>query len=315
MLALTLLALLIRRLLHIGATVVLVTLLIFALMHLLPGDPVLMLLGEKATDAGIAQMRHQMGLDRSLFEQFWVFLGQMATFRFGDSITMRVPVADLIRDRLPITLMLTGMAIVLSLVIAVPLAFVAALRQGGVADTVIRIVSQVSLSMPVFYIGLILLITLAAGLRWFPVGGIGTGFVQDLYYLFLPALTLALSLSSILLRNLREALIEVLNADFVSFATAKGLLRSTVLGRHVLRNAWISTITLLGLHAGSLVGGAVITETVFAVPGVGRLMIDSIFSRDYAVVQGLTMVLAVMVSVVFLAVDALQAVLDPRVSA
>jgi peptide/nickel transport system permease protein len=169
--------------------------------------------------------------------------------------------------------------------------------------------------MPVFYIGLILLITLAAGLRWFPVGGIGDSFVQNLYYMFLPALTLALSLSAILLRNLREALIEVLQAEYVSFATAKGLMRHTVLGRHVLRNAWISTITLLGLHVGSLVGGAVITETVFAIPGVGRLMIDSIFARDYAVVQGLTLVLAVMVSIVFLAVDALQAVLDPRVAA
>lgn len=309
------LGILARRLLHIAATVVLVGLLIFALMHLLPGDPVLMLLGERATDAGIAQMRHDMGFDRTILEQFWEFLLRMATLQFGDSITMRVPVASLIRDRLPVTLMLTSMAVVLALLIAVPLAFIAALRRGGIADAAIRAVSQVSLSMPVFYIGLILLITLAAGLGWFPVGGIGNGFFEDLYYLFLPALALALSLSAILLRNLRESLIEVLHAEYVNFATAKGLMRRTVLGRHVLRNAWISTVTLLGLHVGSLIGGAVITETVFAVPGVGRLMIDSIFSRDYAVVQGLTMVLAVLVSVVFLAVDALQAVLDPRVGA
>jgi peptide/nickel transport system permease protein len=309
------LGILARRLLHIAATVVLVALLIFVLMHFLPGDPVLMLLGERATDASIAQMRHDMGFDRTMLEQFWEFLLHMTTLQFGDSITMRVPVISLVRDRLPVTLLLTGMAMVLALLIAVPLAFVAALRQGGIADAVIRVISQVSLSMPVFYIGLILLITLAAGLRWFPVGGIGNGFLEDLYYLFLPALTLALSLSAILLRNLRESLIEVLHAEYVSFATAKGLMRRTVLGRHVLRNAWISTITLLGLHIGSLVGGAVITETVFAVPGVGRLMVDSIFSRDYAVVQGLTMVLAVMVSVVFLAVDALQAMLDPRVGA
>jgi peptide/nickel transport system permease protein len=169
--------------------------------------------------------------------------------------------------------------------------------------------------MPVFYIGLVLLITLAAGLRWFPVGGIGDGFFQDFYYLFLPALTLALSLSAILLRNLRASLIEVLRAEFVDFATAKGLRRRVVLGRHVLRNASISMLTLLGLNMGSLVGGAVITETVFGIPGAGRLMVDSIFARDYAVVQGLTMVLAIMVSVVFLAVDALQALLDPRTAA
>jgi len=276
---------------------------------------VLMLLGERASDAQIAQMRHDMGLDRTVLEQFVEFVARMATLQFGDSISQRVPVALLIRERLPATLMLTGMAAVLAVAIAFPLAFLAALRQGGIADAIIRMVSQVSLSMPVFYIGLILLITLAAGLRWFPVGGIGDSFLEDLYYLFLPSLTLALSLSAILLRNLREALIEVLNAEFVGFATAKGLRRRTVLGRHVLRNACVSTVTLLGLHIGSLVGGAVITETVFAVPGIGRLMIDSIFARDYAVVQGLTMVLAVMVSVVFLAVDAVQAVLDPRAAA
>jgi peptide/nickel transport system permease protein len=220
----------------------------------------------------------------------------------------------LIVDRLPNTLLLTGMAAMLAVLTAVPLALLAALRQGGWTDAMVRGFSQLSLSMPVFYVGLILLITLAAGLRWFPVGGIGGSFMEDLFYLFLPALTLALSLSAILLRNLRSSLIEVLHAEFVSFATAKGLRRRVVLGRHVLRNASISTVTLLGLNVSSLVGGAVITETVFGIPGVGRLMIDSIFSRDYAVVQGLTMVLCVLVSVVFLAVDALQALLDPRIA-
>ena len=309
------LALLARRVLHIAATVVLVALLIFALMHFLPGDPVLMLLGDRASDESIARMRHEMGLDRTMLEQFWEFLWHMATFRFGDSVTMRVPVVSLIKERLPVTIMLTSMAMVLAVLIAAPLAFIAALRQGGWADAVIRVISQVSLSMPVFYIGLVLLITLAAGLRLFPVGGIGDGFFENLYYLFLPSLTLALSLSAILLRNLRESLIDVLHADYVAFATAKGLARRTVLTRHVLRNACISTVTLLGLHVGSLIGGAVITESVFAIPGVGRLMIDSIFSRDYAVVQSLTMVIAILVSLVFLVFDAVLAMLDPRVSA
>jgi peptide/nickel transport system permease protein len=309
------LALLARRVLHIAATVVLVALLIFALMHFLPGDPVLMLLGDRASDESIARMRHEMGLDRTMLEQFWEFLWHMVTFRFGDSVTMRVPVVSLIKERLPVTIMLTSMAMVLAVLIAAPLAFVAALRQGGWADAVIRVISQVSLSMPVFYIGLVLLITLAAGLRLFPVGGIGDGFFENLYYLFLPSLTLALSLSAILLRNLRESLIEVLHADYVCFATAKGLARRTVLTRHVLRNASISTVTLLGLHVGSLIGGAVITESVFAIPGVGRLMIDSIYSRDYAVVQSLTMVIAILVSLVFLVFDAVLAMLDPRVSA
>jgi peptide/nickel transport system permease protein len=309
-----LLATLGRRVLQIMATVLLVAILVFTLMHLLPGDPAQVMLGDRGSTAAIAQLHHDLGLDRSIPVQFWEFLKRIATLNLGESVTMRIPVTLLIADRLPATLLLTAMAACLALFTAVPLAFLAALRQGGLADAVIRGLSQVSLSMPVFYIGLILLITLAAGLRWFPVGGIGSGFIEDLYYLFLPALTLALSLSAILLRNLRSSLIEVLHAEFVGFATAKGLRRLVVLGRHVLRNASISMVTLLGLNIGSLVGGAVITETVFGIPGVGRLMVESIFSRDYAVVQGLTMVLCVLVSVVFLAVDALQALLDPRTS-
>lgn len=310
----SLLVILGRRVLQIMATVLLVAVLVFSLMHLLPGDPAQVMLGDRGSTAAIAQLHHDLGLDRSIPVQFWEFLKRIATLNLGESVTMRVPVTLLITDRLPITVLLTVMAAFLALLVAVSLAFLAALRQGGWADAVIRGFSQLSLSMPVFYIGLILLITLAAGLRWFPVGGIGSGFVEDLYYLFLPALTLALSLSAILLRNLRSSLIEVLHAEFVSFATAKGLRRRVVLGRHVLRNASISMVTLLGLNISSLVGGAVITETVFGIPGAGRLMVDSIFSRDYAVVQGLTMVLCVLVSLVFLAVDALQALLDPRIS-
>ena len=307
-----LLTVLARRLGQIVLTVVVVALLVFGLMRLLPGDPALLLAGDRASDATIAQLHHELGLDRSLPVQFYEFLLHTLTLRLGDSITLRVPVSQLIADGLPITLQLTGMAAVLALLIAVPLAFVSALRPGSVVDGVIRAIAQVSLSMPVFYIGLVLLIGLAAGLHLFPVGGIGANAWQDLYYLFLPALTLALSLAAILLRNLRQSLIEVLRAEYVGFATAKGLPPRLILRRHVLRNAWVSTITLLGLNVGTLVGGAVITETVFAIPGIGRLTVDAIFARDYAVVQGLTMVLAIMVSVVFLLVDALQAVIDPR---
>jgi peptide/nickel transport system permease protein len=304
-----------RRLVQVAATVVMVALLVFGLMRLLPGDPAVTLLGERATDAAIQNLHHELGLDRSVSVQFWEFLRHAVTLDLGDSITLRVPVAQLIRDGLPITLTLTGMAVAMALLIAVPLAFVSALRPGGWPDLLIQAVSQVSLSMPVFYIGLVLLITLAAGLHWFPVGGIGSGFWENLWYLFLPALTLALSLSAVLLRSLRQSLIEALQADYVGFATAKGLRRRVVLGRHVLRNAGVSTVTLLGLQIGTLVGGAVITETVFAIPGLGRLTVDGIFARDYAVVQGLTMVLAVLVSIVFLLVDAVQVLLDPRVGA
>jgi peptide/nickel transport system permease protein len=303
-----------RRLGQVAITVGLVALLVFGLMRLLPGDAAMMLLGERGSDENVAMLRQQMGLDQSILQQFWDFLAHLLTFRLGQSSLMRVPVAQLIAERLPVTLMLTALAATLAVLIAGPLAFAAALRPGSAVDLLVRGIAQLSLSMPVFYIGLVLLITLGAGLHWFPVGGIGDGFWGTLHSLVLPGLTLALSLSAILLRNLRDQLIEVLGAEYVNFAIAKGLPRTLVLGRHVLRNAWISTITLLGLHIGSLVGGAVITETVFAIPGVGRLMIDSIFARDYAVVQGLTLVLAMLVSMVFVAVDAVQVWLDPRVA-
>ena len=303
-----------RRLLQVALTVVIVALLIFGLMRLLPGDPALVMLGDRATDARIADVHRELGLDEPMLVQFGEFLLRTVQLKLGDSITLRVPVSRLIVDGLPITLLLTSMAAALALLLAVPLAFIGALRPNGWADALIRVAAQISLSMPVFYIGLVLLITLAAGLHWFPVGGIGSGFFEDLYYLFLPAMTLALSLAAVLLRNLRQSLADVLNAEYVGFAVAKGLPPRLILGRHVLRNAIISTVTLLGLNMGTLVGGAVITESVFAIPGVGRLLIDSIFARDYPVVQGLSMVLAIMVSMVFLLTDAVQALLDPRLA-
>jgi len=227
---------------------------------------------------------------------------------------LKVPVTDLIAQRLPITILLTVMAALIALVMAVPLAFLAALQRGRRTDAVIRGAFQVGLSMPVFYIGLLLLTVFGAKLGWFPVGGYGDGFAEHLHHLFLPAFTLALSLAAIVMRNLRAAIIGVVDADYVQFARAKGLAPRLVLLRHVLRNALISTVALFGLSIGTLLGGAVITETVFAVPGAGRLMVDSIYGRDYPVIQGLTIALAVLVSVTFLLTDLLQAWLDPRIA-
>ena len=300
------------RLVQIVPMIVLVAVLIFGLMRLLPGDPALALLGSHATAENTAALRHTMGLDQSLPWQFWLYIRGLATGQFGTSITMSVPVSQLIVDRTPITLLLTAMAAIIAVVIAVPSAFMGALRPNGWIDGTIQVVAQLGLSTPVFYIGLLLLITVAAGLGWFPVGGIGSTFAQDVYYLFLPALTMGVSLAAILMRNLRVSLGEVLNADYVSFARAKGLRPKVVLGRHVMRNALVSTLTLFGLQTATLVGNAVITESVFGIPGIGRLMIDSIFSRDYAVVQAMTIVIAVLVSIIFLLVDTAQMVLDPR---
>ncbi len=299
-----------RRILQLIPTLLFILIVVFALVRLLPGDPASAMLGDRALDADVERINRELGLDRPLPVQFAVFARSVATGDLGDSITLKLPVTELIATRLPITILLTLMAALIAVVFAVPLAFVAATRRGRMADSAVRGAFQVGLSMPVFYLGLILLTVFGARLRWFPVGGYGDGFLEHLHHLFLPALTLALSLSAILMRNLRAAIIEVIDAEYVQFARAKGLRPRLVL----LRNALISTVALFGLSIGTLLSGAVITETVFAIPGAGRLMVDSIYARDYPVVQGLTIALAVLVSLTFLLTDLVQAWLDPRVA-
>ncbi len=300
------------RVLQVIPTFFVVMVLVFVIARLLPGDPLTAVLGERATEAMVVRAKHDLGLDKPIAVQFLIFLENFFRGNLGDSINLKVPVTRLILDRMPVTLFLTLYAAVLAALLAIPLAFVAALRKDTWADNLIRGVFQLGLSMPVFYIGLQLLTLLGARLRWFPVGGYGNNFGEHLYYLFLPALTLGFNLAAILMRNLRAAILEVLQAEYVDFARAKGLRPSLILGKHVLRNALISTVTLFGLNIGGLIGGAVITETVFAIPGVGRLMVDSIFGRDYPVIQGLTLTFALLVSLVFILTDILHAQLDPR---
>ncbi len=302
------------RLLQVIPTFLLIGLVVFVLARLLPGDPVSALLGDRGNDETVARLRSQLGLDQPIHVQFLRFLEAAVRGDFGRSLAFRVPVTTLVAERLPATLLLTAMATVLAIAIAVPLAFVAAMRAGRWPDYAIRAGFQVGLSSPIFYVGLVLLTVFAAQLRWFPVGGYGDTFAGHLYHLLLPSFALALSFSAVIMRNLRAAILEVLGAEFVDFARAKGLPRRVILLRHVLRNALISTVTLVGLQVGTLLGGAVITESVFAVPGVGRLMVDSIFARDYPVIQALTLILAVIVSLAFLATDLFQMWLDPRVA-
>jgi peptide/nickel transport system permease protein len=304
------------RLLQVIPTFLLIMVVMFVLVRLLPGDPTSALLGERATDEAVERINRQLGLDRPIVVQFGFFLDRLLVHGdLGESIVLKTSVIGLIFARLPVTLLLTAMAGMLALFLAVPLAFVAALRHGGLVDGSIRAGFQIGLSTPVFYLGILLLTLFAAQLHWFPVGGYGETIGDKLYHLFLPALTLALSLSAVLMRNLRNSIVEVLGAEYVDFARAKGLKPRVVLGKHVLRNAIISTVTLFGLNIGTLLGGAVITETVFAVPGAGRLMIDSIYGRDYPVILGLTLALALIVSLIFLITDLIQAAIDPRVSA
>lgn len=302
-----------KRLVMMIPTFFLVMIIIFLLVRLLPGDPAIAMAGDRASDADIQAIRERLGLTEPMLVQFWLFLSNTVQGDLGQSILMRTDVIDVIADRLPITVFLTIYSVALSLLIAGPLAFVAALNRGRWPDAVIRTVFQIGLSMPVFYIGLVLLTFLAAQLRLFPVGGYGDTFGERLYHLFLPSITVALYTSAIIMRNLRSAVIEVLDAEYVQFARAKGLPSRLVLGRHVLRNALISTVTLLGLSIGNLMSGTLVTETVFAVPGMGRLMLEAIFARDYPLIQGLTLTFAILVSFVFLMTDLFQSRLDPRI--
>jgi peptide/nickel transport system permease protein len=303
---------LLARLLQIIPTFLLVMIFIFLLVRLLPGDPAIAMAEAKATDAQLEQIRHNLGLDQPLPIQFLVFVKNTLTGDLGRSIMLKAPVTEIILDRLPTTIFLALYSVLLAICLAGPLALLAAARVNSAVDVTIRSVFQVGLSMPVFYIGLVLLTVLAAQMRWFPVGGYGTSFLDNLHHLMLPALSVALYTSAIILRNLRASLIEVLDADYVQFARAKGLSRRIVMTRHVLRNALVSTVTLLGLSIGNLMSGTLVTETVFAVPGVGRLMLEAIFARDYPLIQGLTLTFAVLVSVVFLLTDIVQSWLDPR---
>jgi peptide/nickel transport system permease protein len=302
-----------NRLAQIVLTFFLIMIVVFVLIRLLPGDPVTALLGERANEETIARLHAELGLDRPLSVQFLFFIKRFLNGNLGYSIVEGIPVVKLIANRMPITLLLTVYAPVLSLLLAVPLAFIAAIKRDTLIDTLIRGFFQIGLSSPVFYVGLILLIVFGAHLRWFPVGGVGNSLTENLYYLFLPALTLAFHQAAVLMRNLRSSIIDVLTAEYVDFAIAKGLPLRVVMASHVLRNALISTVTLFGLNIGWLISGAVITETVFAIPGAGRLMVDAIFARDYPVVQGLTLLLTLLVSFVFLATDIVQAWLDPRI--
>lgn len=302
----------VSRLLLMIPTFFLVMIIIFVLVRLLPGDPAIAMVGDRASDAELDAIRQRLGLNEPWIVQFWVFLKTTLNGDLGQSIMLKTSVLDAIANRLPVTIFLTVYAVLLSIVLAVPLAFTAALNRGRWPDTLIRSMFQVGLSMPVFYIGLLLLTFLAANLRWFPVGGYGDTFLDKLHHLFLPGMTIALYTSAILMRNLRSSVIEVLEAEYVQFARAKGLPPRIILGRHVMRNAMVSTITLLGLSIGNLMSGTLVTETVFAVPGVGRLMLEAIFARDYPLIQGLTLAFAVIVSLVFLLTDISKSLMDPR---
>jgi peptide/nickel transport system permease protein len=291
-----------------------VTVVIFGMVHFLPGDPATILLGDRATTQNIAALREQLGLNRSLPEQYWQYVSGLVQGQMGTSLTFRQPVRDMVLSRVPISIGLAVYAMALTAVIPLIFGLLAAVNNGGWVDQVIRVVFLFILTTPNFWFGILLILVLSLGLKWFPVAGFGTTLQEHVWYLFLPALTLALQLAAVLIRNLRSQVIHTGRSDFVRTARAKGLHERVVLLRHVLRNALLSTVTIFGLQFGFLVGGTLVIETVFAVPGMGQLLFTSITGRDYPVVQAITLVSAFLVIIVNLAVDLSYSVLDPRVT-
>jgi peptide/nickel transport system permease protein len=303
-----------RRLLHLVPIVLGVTILCFFLIHLVPGDPARTFLGQQATDQRVALLRHEWGLDRSLPAQYGEFMRRIVHGDLGHSLFYDVSAGRLVLNRLPVTMWLIAYGTLLAILISVPLAALAASKRDRLPDHVVRAVPLAGLGFPPFWIGIVLLLVFGLHLgRAFPVGGYGTGFVGHLHSMFLPALTAALALSPILIRSLRASLLEVLESDYVTTARAKGLPERRVLTRHALRNAVISTVTVLGVNIAYFIGGTVIIEQVFALPGVGQLMINATFTRDFPVVQAVTLVFSVLVVLVYLLSDVVHALLDPRV--
>lgn len=291
-----------------------VTVVIFSMVHLIPGDPAFLILGDRATEAKAAELRHQLGLDQPLPVQYARFVGGLVRGDFGTSLLYRQPVNDLVFRRVPTTLFLALYAMVLTALFTFPAGILAAVRKNKPTDHAIRAIFLFALTTPSFWLGILLILFFSLRLRLFPVAGYGEGFRGHLWYLFLPALTLSLQLSAVLIRNLRGQIINAMDSDYVRTARAKGLSGRVVLLGHVLKNAMISTVSIFGLQFGYLVGGAVVVETVFAIPGLGQLLFQSITARDYPVVQAITVLTAFLVIVVNLIVDLSYSMLDPRVS-
>jgi peptide/nickel transport system permease protein len=291
-----------------------VTVLVFGMVHFLPGDPAAMLLGDRGTVQNIADLHEQLGLNRPLPEQYWLFVSGLVRGQMGTSLMFRQPVSEMVLSRVPITIGLAVYAMVLAAIFTFTFGLLAAVNKGRWVDQVIRVLFLFILTTPNFWFGILLILVLSLALKWFPVAGFGATFQEHVWYLFLPALALALQLAAVLIRNLRSQVILTMRSDFVRTARAKGLPDRVVLLQHTLRNALLSTVTIFGLQFGFLVGGALVIETVFAVPGIGQLLFSSISARDYPVVQAITVVSAVLVIIVNLVVDVSYSFLDPRVT-
>lgn len=301
------------RLAEMVPVLVLITIAAFALLHLTPGDPARIALGTTATPEAVAELRRELGLDESLHTQYWDFVRGAVTFDFGTSLASGEDVSTVISRRLGPSLLLIAYALLVSTVAAVALAIVAAVRRRTWVDQAVRLGSTVAFVMPVFWLALLMVTIFSLQLNLFPTSGYGDTFGQHLLSLTLPAVTIGLFLAPLLMRLLRSNLIETLQSEYVEAARVRGLSERRVILKHVMRNSVTSGVTFLGVVAGILLSSTVIVEEIFAIPGLGSLLVDAVGRRDFPVVRALTLLFAVTVLVVSLATDLIYAMLDPRV--
>lgn len=307
-----------RRLAMTVPTLLLVAVVVFVLMRLVPGDPAQLILGDAADAAQLDQLRRKLGLDQPIPTQFWRWLVQLLSGDFGTSITNNLPVLPLIWERFQVSGGIVIVAIAGACAVAVPAGLVAAWKQNRPLDVFIVTAATVMLSVPSFWLGLLLLLLFGLQLGWLPVVGyvsLSTDLGRGITYLILPIVTLLLIEIGVLTRMARASAVEVLRLEYVTHARAKGASESRVLARHVLPNAFAPTLTLVGIALGNQLGGIAVLETVFTLPGLGRLLVDSMFSRDYPVVQGVLLFTALIFVLVNLVVDLCYPLLDPRVAA
>ena len=303
----------IRRLLQLIPVLIGISLISFLLVQLTPGDPARMLLGPKASMEAVEAVRERLGLDQPLAQQYLTYAGNLLRGDLGESIRYQVPVSDLIRQFLPVTGFLALYVIFLTIPATLLLGVLAARNRGSWIDQSIRLISVLGMTMPVFWLAILMLRLFSVDLGLFPVSGFGTGFTGHLHHLFLPAVSSAIWLIPVLVRNLRAALLEQMGTDYVVASRAKGLPEGYIFRRHILKNASLPTLNLFGVLVTYLIGGTVIVELVYAIPGLGTLMFNAILGRDYSVIQGLTLFYAFATVLITLGTDLISSMIDPRV--
>jgi len=307
---------LLGRLAQAVVTMVLASVVVFWGVRALPGDPALAAAGEEADPATLAAVRAELGLDDSLLVQYGTFVKNLVQGDLGTSIATGIPVTDLLGTTLPVTLWLSLYAVVVAVVVGVGAGVAAAVHRGRWPEWLANGFTLVGLSVPSFWLGILAILYLAVGLRWFPASGyvpVSEEPLRGLYYLTLPALVLGTALAAVIMRQTRSSMLDTLSADYVRTARAKGMPARSVLTRFALRNSLIVVVTIIGLQLGGLVSGAVVTERIFGLPGFGKLTLDSVFTRDYPVIQAVVLVTTFAYIVINLAIDVLYSVIDPRI--